>query len=179
MLVDDTGNPDSRTLEMLAQTTINKNWNGRVSAHHARALSFYPSAYYQKLKKLIKQAGISVVCNPHTGPISADVKDLYLSKINTALAQDSNMDAYYPFGRNNMLEVAFLTAHMLSMMTSYDLNILYDMITVNAAESMNINNYKIREGSSADFVILNTDNIREALLYHEAPQYVIKSGVIL
>ena len=35
--------------------------------------------------------------------------------ISTCLSQDDISDAYYPFGRNNMLEVAFLAAHLLWM----------------------------------------------------------------
>ena len=45
-------------------------------------------------------------------------------------------DAYYAFGRNNMLEVAFLASHLLWMMTRQDIEKLYDLITTDAARAM-------------------------------------------
>jgi cytosine deaminase len=54
------------------------------------------------------------------------------------LGQDDISDAYYPFGRNNMLEVAFLASHLLWMMTGQEIDKLYDMITVDAAAAINI-----------------------------------------
>ncbi|MCP4176724.1 MAG: amidohydrolase family protein [bacterium] len=179
MLIDDTSNPSSKTLEMLANETIKRKWHKRVSAHHVRALSFYSNNYYEKVKNLVKKAGISIVSNPHTGPVHTNIKDLYLSGINTALAQDDIVDAYYPFGRNNMLEVAFITAHMTSMLNKNDLSILYEMITKKAAKAMNISNYKIKIGNKADLLILNHDNLRDIFIYHNEPAYNIKSGKII
>ena len=47
-------------------------------------------------------------------------------------------DAYYAFGRNNMLEVAFLASHLLWMMTRQDIEKLYDLITTDAARAMHM-----------------------------------------
>src|SRR5258707_15789532 len=46
-------------------------------------------------------------------------------------------DAYYPFGRNKMLEVAFLAAHLLWMTARAEIEMLYDMVTVAPARAMN------------------------------------------
>ena len=39
MLLDDAGDPDLRTLEMMAVEAIRRNWQGRALAHHCRAMS--------------------------------------------------------------------------------------------------------------------------------------------
>ena len=39
------------------------------------------------------------------------------------------LDAYYPYGECNMLQIAFLASHLLRMMTFDDMELLYDMIT--------------------------------------------------
>ncbi len=176
MLIDDAGDPGLRTLEMLAVKTIQEGWEGRVTAQHARAMALYPEPYYRKVEALLKQARIGIVSDPQTGPLYARVKDLYTAGVAVALGQDDIADAYYPFGRNNMLEVAFLAAHLMWMTGRHDLEILYDLITTNAARALGIQDYGLAEGNRADLVILNAGSVWEAIWNHEAPRYVIKDG---
>ena len=177
MLIDDAGDPTLKSLEMLAVTTIREGWEGRVTAQHARAMALYPEPYYRKIEYLLKRAKIGVVSDPQTGPLYARVKSLYKAGVRIALGQDDIADAYYPFGRNNMLEVAFLAAHLMWMTNRNELEILYDLITTNAAEALNIPNYGLEEGCDADLVILNATSVWEAIWNHEAPLYVFKDGV--
>ncbi|NOY08809.1 MAG: amidohydrolase family protein [Spirochaetes bacterium] len=176
MLIDDAGDPGLRTLEMLAVKTIEEGWAGRVMVHHARAMELYPEPYFRKIVALLKKGNIGVVSDPHTGPLHARVRDLYDEGVNIALGQDDIADAYYPFGRNNMLEVAFLAAHLLWMTTFKELDILYDLITTKAAKAMGIRNFKLEEGNPANLVVLNAETVRQALTDHNPPVYVIKDG---
>jgi len=176
MLIDDAGDPGLRTLEMLAVKTIKEGWEGRVMVHHARAMQLYPEPYFRKIVALLKRAKIGVVSDPQTGPLHARIRDLYDEGVGIALGQDDIADAYYPFGRNNMLEVAFLTAHLLWMTTFEEMEILYDLITTKAAQAMAIKDFELKEGNKANLVILDAENIWEALTNHEAPCHVIKDG---
>jgi cytosine deaminase len=124
----------------------------------------------------LKKANIGIVSDPQTGPLHARVKDLYNEGVNVALGQDDMADAYYPFGRNNMLEVAFLAAHLMWMTTFDDMEILYDLITTNGAKAMGIKDFELKEGNPANLVVLNARSIWEALTEHEKPLYVIKDG---
>jgi len=179
MLVDDAGDATLRTLEMLAVETIKNGWEGRVLAQHARAMCLYPKPYFQKVAALLKKAKIGIVTDPHTGPLHARVKELLEEKVLVCLGQDDISDAYYPYGRNNMLEVAFLASHLLWMTGADDMETLYDMITVNGAKAMNIKNFGIREGGVADMVVLGVDSVLEALRFQEAPRYVISNGKVV
>ncbi len=176
MLIDDAGDPGLRTLEMLAVTTIREGWQGRVTAQHARAMALYPEPYYRKVEALLKKAGIGIVSDPQTGPLYARVRDLYAAGIPVALGQDDIADAYYPFGRNNMLEVAFLAAHLMWMTKREEMEILYDLITTQAARVLGIEDYGLEEGKRADLVVLNAGSVWEAIWNHEAPRFVIKDG---
>jgi len=176
MLIDDAGDPGLRTLEMLAVKTINEGWEGRVMVHHARAMQLYPEPYFRKIVALLKRAKIGVVSDPQTGPLHARVRDLYDEGVGISLGQDDIADAYYPFGRNNMLEVAFLASHLLWMTTFEEMEILYDLITIKAAQAMAIKDFELKEGNKANLVVLNAENIWEALTNHEAPSHVIKNG---
>jgi len=179
MLVDDAGDPGLRSLEVMAVEAIRRGWHGRALAHHARAMALYPTPYFQKVAALLKQAKMTVVTDPHTGPLHARVKELLAEGASVCLGQDDISDAYYPFGRNNMLEVAFLAAHLLWMTTRQEMETLYDMVTVNAAQAMNVNDHQIKVGANANLVLLNAPNVLEALREHETPRYVISHGELV
>ena len=120
---------------------------------------------------------MGIVTDPHTGPLHVRVKELLDAGVTVALGQDDVDDAFYPYGRCNMLEVAFLASHLLWMMSKQDRETLYDMITVNAAKAMRISDYGLALGNAADLVVLDAQNLRDALAYHSEPLYVIRKGV--
>ena len=179
MLLDDSGDAELRTLEMMASETIKRGWQGRALAHHCRAMSAYPEAYMRDLLKTLNAAGISIVSNPHTGPLHAKIPELLAAGINVCLGQDDISDAYYPYGRNNMLEVAFLASHLLWMMSRSDMETLYDMITVNPAKALHIADFAIVVGAPANLVVLDQPDIADALRFHGRPRAVISHGLLV
>ena len=176
MLIDDAGDPGLRSLEMLAVKTLKEGWQGRVTAQHCRAMAMYQEPYFRKILALLQKASIGLVSDPQTGPLHARVRDLYDSGVAVALGQDDIADAYYPFGRNNMLEVAFLAVHLLWMTTFSDMEIIYDLITTNAAKAMGIRGHVLEPGGNADLVVLNAGDVYHAIWEHEAPFRVIRKG---
>lgn len=179
MLVDDAGDPGLRSLEKLAVAAIERERVGRCLAHHARAMALYPEPYFRKLVALLQRAGIGVVSDPQTGPLHARVKELLAAGARVALGQDDIADAYYPFGRNNMLEVGFLAAHLLWMTTRPELDRVYDMITVEAARAMNVADFALAVGNPAHLVVLDAGSVYEALWRHEAPRWVVSHGRVV
>ena len=179
MLVDDAGDPGLRSIELMAVETIKRKRFGRSLAHHARAMALYPKPYSQKLSALLKQARMGVVSDPQTGPLHARVHELLEEGNLVCLGQDDISDAYYAYGRNNMLEVAFLASHLLWMTTRPEMEVLYDMITTKAAECIGVQNFKLAAGNPAHLVVLDVSNTLEAFRYHEAPLYVISHGKLV
>ena len=179
MLVDDAGDAGLRTLEKMAVKAIETGRVGRCLAHHARAMCLYPEPYFRKLVALLQRAGVGVVSDPQTGPLHARVKDLLAAGALVALGQDDVADAYYPFGRNNMLEVGFLSSHLLWMTTRPEMERIYDMITVDAARAMNVADFRLAPGNPAHLVVLDAASVYEALWKHEAPRFVVSHGRLL
>lgn len=179
MLLDDVGDADMRTLDMMARAMIARGVEGRALAHHCRAMALYPEAYLRELTALLREARVSIVSDPHTGPLHARVKELLAADINVCLGQDDISDAYYPLGRNNMLEVAFLAAHLLWMTKKSELDVLYDMITTRAATAMNLERYGLGLGCAANLVVLDQADVTEALRFHTPPRIVISHGRIV
>jgi cytosine deaminase len=179
MLVDDAGDAGLRSLEVMALETIKRGWQGRSLAHHARAMSLYPKPYLQKLAALLKKAEMGLVSDPHTGPLHARVRELLEEGVLVCLGQDDISDAYYPYGRSNMLEVAFLASHLLWMTAAAEMETLYDMITTRAAQAMGLHDFKLKVGAPAHLVVLAQPNVLEALRHHDRPAYVISHGKLI
>jgi cytosine deaminase len=179
MLVDDAGDATLRTTEMMAVRAIKQGWQGRVLAHHARAMALYPKPYLQRLIALLKQAGMYVVTDPHTGPLHARVRELLEEGVGVCLGQDDISDAYYPFGQNNMLEVAFLASHLLWMTTRREMETLYDMVTTEAARAIGMTNHRLEIGAPANLVVLDAPEVLEALRSHRPPAHVVSRGRLL
>lgn len=179
MLLDDAGDPELRTLETMALEATDRGWQGRALAHHCRAMHLYSDSYFGRLVHLLQEAGVSVVSDPHTGPLHARVRELMAAGINVIVGQDDISDAYYAFGRNNMMEVAFLACHLLWMMTDEGQDRLYDAVTVNGAVGMNIPGYRIATGNPANLVVHRSETVTEVLRYQAAPQAVISHGQLV
>ena len=179
MLLDDAGDPGLRTLEAMALEAIKRGWEGRCLAHHCRAMALYALPYFYRLVGTLKRARVPVVSDPHTGGLHARVKELLVEGVLVSLGQDDISDAYYVFGRNNMLEVAFLAAHLLGMTARTEIEKLYDLVTVDAAQSINIAKFVIQVGATANLVVLDTPDVVEALRYHAAPAHVISHGKLV
>ncbi|WP_245316812.1 amidohydrolase family protein [Bradyrhizobium manausense] len=179
MLLDDVGDANMRTLDMMARAVIARGMEGRALAHHCRAMALYPENYLRELMVLLGKARVSVVSDPHTGPLHARVKQLLGAGINVCLGQDDISDAYYPLGRNNMLEVAFLASHLLWMTKKSELETLYDMITTRAAAALGLERYGLGLGCAANLVILDQGDVTEALRFHAPPRVVISHGRVV
>jgi cytosine deaminase len=176
MLLDDAGDAGLRTLEIMALEAIRRGWEGRCLAHHCRAMALYPTPYLNRLAGTLRRARVPVVSDPHTGPLHARVKELLAHGLTVSLGQDDISDAYYPFGRNNMLEVAFLASHLLWMTTRAEMEQLYDMVTVAAARSINVADFGLKVGAPAHLVVLDAEDVLEALRHHAPPRHVVSHG---
>jgi cytosine deaminase len=179
MLLDDAGDARLRTLELMARAAIARGWEGRALAHHCRAMALYDEAYFRELVPLLKRARVPVVSDPHTGPLHARVRELLSAGVTVCLGQDDISDAYYPFGRNNMLEVAFLASHLLWMTGRAEIERLYDMVTTDAAKAMNVGEFGLAVGKPAHLVVLGATDVIEALRWHAPPAHVISHGRVL
>lgn len=179
MLVDDAGDPALRTTEMLATELIRHGLVGRGIANHARAVGTYAEPSVRRLAGLARRAELAFVSDPHTGPVRLPVALMHELGVPVAFGQDDIEDAYYPFGRNNMLEVAFLAAHALEAVSQSALERVYGMVTTVAADVLGVDDHRLEVGGRADLVVLDGSSVREAMTRHSPPHCVIASGRVV
>ena len=109
------------------------------------------------LLELAREVGLGLVSDPHTGSVALPVERALERGVAVALGQDDIEDAYYPFGRHNLLEVAFLAAHLLDMRSAPQLEVLVDLMTTSAARVLGLSGYGLRAGGPADLLVHDAD----------------------
>lgn len=179
MLVDDAGDPSLRTTAMLAEAMLDHGLHGRGVACHGRAIGTYPLPSVIRLVDLARAAGLGFVSDPHTGPLHLPVRRFLDDGLPVALGQDDIEDAYYPFGRHNLLEVAFLAAHTLGFLTDADQARLLEMITGRAARVLGIEGHAIAEGNVANLCIHHDERLVDVLREHAPPRWVLRAGRVV
>jgi len=179
MLVDDAGDPSLRTTEMLADAMMRHGLVGRGVACHARATALYPEPALLQLIDLAGMAGLTFVSDPHTGPLALPVTRVQQAGIDVALGQDDIEDAYYPYGRHNMLEVAFLASHLLDLRARRDQVRLIDMVTTQAARVLGTVGHAVRAAAPAHLCIHDHERVVDLLREHAAPRWVIARGRVV
>ena len=176
MLVDDTDDPNSRSLEYLALRTLEEGYGDRVTASHCGALGAYDHSYAEKVIGMVREAGVTISSNTQISLIMAGhgdrglvrrgitrVRELLDAGANVISSQDDVNDPYYPFGRSDQLEVGQYTAHVAQLTYPNDLETVFDMITVNPAKAMRLEGYGLEVGDRADLALIEARNAHEAL----------------
>lgn len=179
MLTDDAGDPALRTTEMLAVGMLDHDLVGRGVACHARAVGTWERPSQLQLAGLATKAGLTFVSDPQTGPLHLPV-DLFDSlDVPVAFGQDDIEDAYYPFGRHNMLEIAFLCAHSLGWLSAGRQQRLLDLVTTRAADVLGIDGHRLAEGHAANLVVHDHERVIDVLREHAAPRWVVSRGRVV
>jgi cytosine deaminase len=179
MLTDDAPDPRFETTRMLAEAMLRHGLVGRGVACHARALGHYDDERLAAVLDVVRRAGLGLVSDPHTGSVALPVERALAAGIAVALGQDDIEDAYYPFGRHNLLEVAFLAAHLLDLRSAAQQEVLVDLVTTSAARVLGLPAYGLREGGPADLLVHDATRTVDLLARHAPPRVVIRAGRLL
>jgi cytosine deaminase len=179
MLTDDAPDPSYDTTRMLAEAMRRHGLQGRGVACHARALGHYDADRQTAVLTLAREVGLGLVSDPHTGSVALPVERAVAMGVAVGLGQDDIEDAYYPFGRHDLLEVAFLAAHLLDMRTAPQQEVLVDLVTTSAARVLGLSGYGLRVGGPADLLVHDATRTVDLLARHAAPRVVVRGGRVL
>ena len=192
MHVDETDDPEAKTLEILAEQTMAQGWQGRVTAGHTCALAGYEEDYANRVIGLVRDAGIHMIVNPATNLMLQGrgdpqpkrrgitrVKELLEAGVTVACGQDCIRDTFYPFGTGDPLEVTFLASHAAHMSRPHEIETVFDMQTGAAARIMGLSDYGAKPGCVADLVIIDAADPLEALTRRADRTHVIKRGTVV
>ena len=187
---DEIDDEASRGLETVAARAYELELFDKVTASHATAMHTYNNAYVLRLMRLLKMSKINFVANPlvnthlqgraDTYPKRRGitrVKELLQQGINVSFGHDDIYDPWYPMGNGSLRDVVFVGLHVTQLMGYQEIMDSYKFITTNAARTLHISDsYGIREGNSADFIVLDAENYYEALIKDASVLYSYRKG---
>lgn len=192
MHVDESDDPYWRSLELLAEKTIQENYQGLVSASHCCSMAAWDEETFQRILSKLKVAEINITTNVLTNlvgqgrydkpPVRRGIPrlaDLLRAGINVASAHDDLMNMFYPFGNMNPLFAADVAAHVGYLTTPDLIRSAFEMPTYAAAKTFGIRDYGLQVGNPANLVLLPVQSELEALRKHPAPSLVMRQGKIL
>ena len=189
---DEIDDEQSRFVEVLAAEALKHNIGSKVTASHTTAMHSYNNAYAYKLFRLLGLSGISFVANPlvnihlqgrfDTYPKRRGitrVKEMAQAGINVCFGHDDIFDPWYPLGNGNMLQVLHMGLHVCQMMGYTDICNSLDLITTSSAKALNILDYGIVEGNSANLLILSEKSAFDAVRLQASVLYSIRGGKVI
>ena len=190
---DEIDDEASRGLETLAARAYESGMKDRVTASHTTAMHSYNNAYTYKLFRLLGMSDINFVCNPlvnthlqgrmDTYPKRRGVtrvKELLENGNNVSFGHDDVFDPWYPMGTGNPMDVIHMGLHVCQMMGYDDIMNSYKLATTNAAKTLNLGDaYGIREGNSANFIVLDAKHFYEALNNRAAVLRSYRNGKLI
>src|SRR5699024_4392133 len=110
----------------------------------------------------------------------APVKALIDHGVNVAYSSNNIRNAFTPFGNANLLLIGYLMAEAQHMGSVEDQRAILDMVTVNAAKGLGIEDtYGLEEGKYGDLVVLDSYKLNEVISDQPVACYVIKRGEVL
>ncbi|MDP2451590.1 MAG: amidohydrolase family protein [Polaromonas sp.] len=192
MHCDESDDPLSRHIETLAFEAQRLGLQGRVNGSHCTSMHSMDNYYVSKLLPLIAESGVSVIANPLINITlqgrhdsypkrrgMTRVPELMAAGINVAFGHDCVMDPWYGLGSGDMLEVAHMGLHVAQMTSQKGIRDCFDAVTVNAAKVMHLQGYGIAPGCEASFVLLQAQDVVEAIRLRANRLRVWKKGVVL
>ena len=189
---DETDDPESRFLEVMAAEAIRTGTGPRVTASHTTAFGSYDNAYAFKLMGFLAKAEINFVANPLVNITLQGrydsypkrrgltrVKELVQNGLNVSLGYDDIMDPWYPLGTGGMLQPAHMAVHACHMTSREEVTACFDMVTQNAARTLGLENYGLAEGGPASFVLVDAPDEWDAIRRLATTTLVVRDGEVI
>jgi cytosine/creatinine deaminase len=190
---DETDDPSSRYLEVMADNTVNSGLAGRVTASHCTAMGSYEPYYSSKLRGFLRRSGINIVVNPYANSLVqgrldpypkrrgfAQLKELLADGVNVSLGNDVIIDPWYPMGKADLIDAAHLALHFTYMSGREEITEMLRVATERGARTLGVEDeYGIEEGKPADFVIFDARTPIDTISLRATRRYVVRRGRVI
>ncbi|MFI4999297.1 MAG: cytosine deaminase [Reyranellales bacterium] len=190
MHVDESSDPEARTLIRIARMAVQRKFKGRILAGHCCALALQSDEYIEDTMKACSDAGIDIVSlpavnlylqargtsrkTPHWRGVTL-LHELKAYGLAVAIGGDNVRDPFYAYGDHDMLETftqAVKIAHL-----DHPYGDWIRAVTEVPAAIMQLDKYgRIGRGTSADLIVLRARDYNEMLSRFQADRVVIRNG---
>ncbi len=167
--------PEGSTIPKVAEETIKRNYQGRVSIGHVTKLAAMDKMKRGEMAGLLKQADITLIVLPATdiyingsdyekliprGTVNAN--QFAELGINTTISSNNILNAFTPFGDASLIRMANMYANIAQLSTDDEMEDAFAMITKNAAKLLSFET-EIKVGVPATLVVIEAKDAIEAI----------------
>ena len=173
--IDETEDPQMRALEYLAEQTLARRMQGRVTAGHCCSLAFMQEEVAARIMDKVAAADLHVVTLPSCNLVlmgrgmrpaprgGVCVKDLLDRGVTVSAASDNVADPFNPFGAYDLLQIANLNAHVAQLSGTAELYTALAMVTSHPARGFGRADARIAVGEVADLVVVDAWKVLNAV----------------
>lgn len=187
--VDESLNPDDRTLRQIAQAKIRNHYTGTAVCGHCCSLSVQSAVIVEETMRWVKEAGLSIVSLPMCNLFLQDrqvgrmprsrgvtlLPELKAQGIPVALSSDNSRDVFYAYGDLDMLEVFTQSVRIAQL--DRPIGAWPQSVTSIPATMMGLPQMgSLGEGKAADLVCFKGRTFNELLSRGQSDRIVIRQG---
>jgi cytosine deaminase len=188
---DSGDDPSSLTCDYIAEQTIARGMQGRVTLGHLCTLDMLEPDHRARIIETIRQAGIHVISLPatemhvkgradkHTWRGVTRLEELRAAGVNISISTNNIVNPFTPYGHPDLLRQALVTAMAAHLGNLDQMAWLLDLITVNPAKAIGLKDYGLAEGCRADLVVLDAADPAQAITEQAEKLWVFKAGRIV
>jgi cytosine deaminase len=174
--------------EVLRQTEAHR-YGGRVAVGHVTKLSAIPLAEQIAVARRLADAGVAITVLPstdlflmgraadHNAPRGVTRADRFFAHgVTCSLATNNVLNPFTPFGDASLIRMANLYANIAQLGRPQDLDDCLDMVTASAARLLNLRDYGVAVGKSADLIVVPSVRGGDAVAEIARPILGLKRG---
>jgi cytosine deaminase len=189
---DSSDDPAMLTCDHIAEQTIARGMQGRVTLGHLCMLDVLEPAHRARVVAQLREARIHVISLPatelhvkartdtrRTWRGVARLGELRDAGLNVAVSTNNIVNPFTPYGHPDLLRQALVTAMVAHLGNLDQMAWLLDFVTTNAARAIGLEDYGLAEGCRADLVVLDARDPAQAITEQAEKLYVIKNGRVV
>lgn len=185
---DETMDPDSETLRLIADVVLEIGWDRPVTVGHCCSLSTQAEVRALDTLDRVAKAGLNIVSLPmcnlylqdrHGGRTPRNrgitlVHEMKARGINVAFASDNTRDPFYAYGDMDMIEV-LRQATRIGHLDHSDAD-WFKSVSTNPSAALSLPQTSLSPGAEADLVICNARDWTELFSRPQSDRIVLRKG---
>jgi len=173
----------------VCELTERFNYGGRVAVGHVTKLSTMPMERLDEIAQRLAAAGVAVTVLPSTDLFLmgrhmdhnmmrgvVPVHKMLHSGVNCSLSTNNVLNPFTPFGDCSLIRMANLYANICQVGKHADILECFNMVTQRSANLLRLDDYGVKVGNSADFVVHGCSEPATAVSELVPPVYGFKRG---
>ncbi|MCB8836938.1 amidohydrolase family protein [Aurantimonas sp. VKM B-3413] len=149
---------------------------GRVAIGHVTKLAYVPPERLEAIARRMRDAGVALTVLPSTDLFLMGrehdhghsrgvtrAHEMVRHGVNCSLSTNNVLNPFTPFGDCSLIRMANLNANICHVGAASDLAECFSMVTTRAAKLMNLSDYGLEVGRSADLVVIDAESPQAAV----------------